>query len=269
MYAKWSSVAALGFLICTLCIGCSVKEDRRGCPCALVYDFSRVDPGRSDSLFLGILSGTDDFCHGRIVHSQDYSVPLRINVPRSGIWTNIYSDGAGTDTVSSMLSEDRSCLVIPAGEQCAAVYMFSAYVDTAPETVVVPVMLHKNYSILTIRMLYGGDKSLSLSLEGNVNGYGKDGRPAEGLFSFAPDLDGEGCCRARIPRQTDGSLRLTLSDGDGVLREFAVGEYILQSGYDWNADDLEDIDITIDYSKADVTFVVNDWEMTFDIDVEI
>ena len=48
-----------------------------------------------------------------------------------------------------------------------------------------------------------------------------------------------------------------------------MGEYIIESGYDWGTDSLEDVDIKIDYAKADVTLVINDWEATFDINVEI
>lgn len=54
-----------------------------------------------------------------------------------------------------------------------------------------------------------------------------------------------------------------------MLREFALGEYIIESGYDWSAPDLADIEIEVDYSKTDVVFKVEDWEKTVSFDVII
>lgn len=54
-----------------------------------------------------------------------------------------------------------------------------------------------------------------------------------------------------------------------VLRTFSIGEYIIESGYDWTAESLEDVNVEIDYAKTEVSFTVNDWEKTVHFDVEI
>ena len=213
---RMSSVFVSLIMVIAFSIGCSVKEDRSVCPCVMMLEYSGVDPDRTDSLVMSVLSA-DGFIH----------------------------------------------------KDTPAVNMFSRFVDTGAESVYVPVALGKNYCNLTIRLLTDGQTDLWLSVEGNICGYSRNGAPMAGNFSVTPEMDAEGYCSVRIPRQTDSSLRLVISDEDGILREFAVGEYIVESGYDWSAYDLEDVEIDIDYSKAEVTFVINDWEMTFDINVEI
>lgn len=268
MYRRLSSVVALGIVVILSCTGCTVKEDRSVCPCVLMLDFSRVDPGRADSVSLSVLSA-DDFYHGDVVYSHSYQDVYSVEVPKSGVWVNVYSVENGYEDFSSMMSPDGASLSIPLGDECPAVDKFSYFADTASETLYVPVIPGKNYCTLMIHMLADPLSELSLAVDGTVCGYGKDGRPAAGDFHCALYPDEEGYCDVRIPRQTDGSLRLVISDGDGILREFAIGEYIIGSGYDWTAYDLEDVTIDIDYSKADVTFIVNEWEKTIDMEVEI
>ena len=54
-------------------------------------------------------------------------------------------------------------------------WVFSVYVDTAAETVTVPVVLYKNYCVLSIEMVADVPADFSIAIEGNVCGYGKDG----------------------------------------------------------------------------------------------
>ena len=62
-----------------------------------------------------------------------------------------------------------------------------------------------------------------------------------------------------LPVQMDGSLRLNVMAYDGtLLRSFALGEYILQSGYDWNAEDLEDIRIEVDIVHSSLLLYSSD-----------
>ena len=74
------------------------------------------------------------------------------------------------------------------------------------------------------------------------------------------------CC---VPRQMDDSMMLEIRDDPDVLRSFAVGEFIAESGYDWSRPDLEDIEMEIDYSRTGVTFNVSDWKRTISFDVVI
>jgi hypothetical protein len=47
-----------------------------------------------------------------------------------------------------------------------------------------------------------------------------------------------------------------------LLRSFPIGDIIAESGFDWNAVDLEDIEVTLDYIDTGVDFTVNGWKHT-------
>jgi hypothetical protein len=49
-----------------------------------------------------------------------------------------------------------------------------------------------------------------------------------------------------VPRQKDDSLELMIYSEGKKIVSFALGKYIADMGYDWTAEDLEDIKIEID-----------------------
>ena len=83
------------------------------------------------------------------------------------------------------------------------------------------------------------------------------------------ELGDGGVCDVCVPRQSDDSLRLELSDDTGVIRVLALGEYISASGYDWMAKNLEDLTVSLDYSLTGMTIVVEGWDNEYHFDVVI
>ena len=73
----------------------------------------------------------------------------------------------------------------------------------------------------------------------------------------------------RVPRQEDASLALKIQDVDGYEKTFALGEYIAESGFDWNRPDLQDVLVQIDYARTQVIFTINDWRKVIDFDMII
>ena len=71
-----------------------------------------------------------------------------------------------------------------------------------------------------------------------------------------------------LPRQKDASLKLSVLEKTSVLKTFALGNYICQSGYDWTAENLQDIVVKIDYACTRVSIVVGPWEHSYDVDIE-
>ena len=71
----------------------------------------------------------------------------------------------------------------------------------------------------------------------------------------------------KVPRQMDASLMLEVEDENGISKSFAIGEYIMASGYDWNAEDLSDITVTLDYYITGVTVLVQKWDDEFVFDL--
>ncbi|MBQ2875254.1 MAG: hypothetical protein IJE85_08150, partial [Bacteroidales bacterium] len=82
-------------------------------------------------------------------------------------------------------------------------------------------------------------------------------------------MNGDGICSIVLPRQIDDSLVMELDNDTGILTRFALGEYIAESGYDWNAPDLEDIVIDLDFAVTHLTLVIQGWEKEYKYDVVI
>ena len=231
--------------------GCSIKEDRTQCPCTVIVDFSGIDSTlHVNSGILALTDGTlvlDDE-----IPSARYGEPYTFRVRRVSTVIDIFS--GWPDSV-----HDGTGFTVGRGEQFPELYLQTEVLDTDAEAVYLTAGLHKSYCKVTIDLKSGGDYPYSLTVMGNACGYYGTGEIVRGGFEYSPVPDRDGMCSVNIPRQYDSSLILRIAEANDILREFALGEYIIQSGYDWSAEDLEDIEVEIDYAKADIVFRVNDW----------
>ena len=116
----------------------------------------------------------------------------------------------------------------------------------------------------------GGDSyGYDLRVKGNVNGYGKDGRPREGDFSYVPSRSEDSGYEVSLPRQSDSSLLLEIDDGTEVLKTFALGEYIKSGGYDWTTPDLEDLTVHVNWAVTTVSITVSAWDWVYECEIII
>lgn len=256
-------VMAVAFVAC---VGCSVKEDRSECPCIVVLDLSGVDDGRFRSLTVRAES-SDGFLLHEIVSGNPLPDKFMVKMPRGEIRMNIICED-GNEVMTGSFN-DSGVYRIPENSECPPVYFTVGRLNTDTDMVEVPVDPKKNYCRVFIEMLSTGPYIGGLNIIGNVCGYDIEGRPMHGDFRFASGLEEGGVCEVNVPRQSDTSLRLQIIDGSGILKDFALGEYIAASGYDWNAEELDDIGVAIDYSRTKITFKVRDWEKIFEFDVVI
>lgn len=240
---------------------CSVKEDRGCCPCCIMFDLSGAGDA-VDSLQLSLASA-DGFLFNVILPLDKDSV-YTIEVPKDLYLSNVFHGDGG------LFSESRG-IVIPEGGQCPPVYMSSERIEAYGEYYESRPVLSKNYCRARMQLVCEDASVLdfSLRIRGNVNGYDLDGLPSDGNFSFVPEIGQTGWCEVRLPRQKDASLMLDVMDGDNVLRSFSLGLIMIESGYDWSARDLDDIELTVDYSRTAVSFIVDDWEKEFTFDITI
>jgi hypothetical protein len=81
--------------------------------------------------------------------------------------------------------------------------------------------------------------------------------------------EGENVFSVTLPRQLDDSLIMEADMGDEVLKEFPLGYYIAESGYDWNAPDLEDLTIDLEFAVTHISMVIQGWENEYKFDVVI
>ena len=261
------AVAALASCA-VLFAACTVKEDRTECPCFLTLDLGGVESvalmGEGlDSLAVAI-GGEDGFFVKDVFRLGDNVQEYGAAVPKSRVDV-LVACGSGR------FLSDRRGIHIPEGNDCPVLYMSGeSFVADAAE-MRRTVALHRNFSKLTVSMKtsFGAKaRPFRILLEGNVSGYLMDGTPEEGSFhSFSSPSSG-GLCHMRIPRQTDGSLMLEVDFLDsGEVRTFPVGEYIIESGYDWKAPDLEDIEVEMDFSRSSLTFTISKWKKTLSFEI--
>ena len=258
-------------LVLSLCVpvlqSCSIKEDRHACPCLLRLDFSSApESARAGRMLLSVASD-DGFSLTDTLDMTEVGDIHEVRVPRTGVRVNLWSDDA-----AGFIGEDG--LVIPLGDDCPPVRMFSSFVATDCETCTEAVSLHKNYCILTVITDddVAGDYPFDLGVYGNIDGYDAGGSPRNGEFCHylvgRPDGSGGVSRVISLPRQTDSSLQLDVSENAGVLKTFALGNYIRQSGYDWTEPDLKDMVVRIDYASTRIVISVGAWEYSYDVDIE-
>ena len=240
--------------------GC-VKERRDHCPCRLSLDLSRLDTSVVKIARVNVL-GPGGYLYDESVGMEYFGEDMLIKVPKGGCMLCVYSGEQG------FAAPDRG-LSIPYGEDCPPVYMCTAFLDTECEQYRKIVVLRKSFCRLSVYVADVEYFPFGLAVRSNVTGYGADGAPIPGEFFYMTDgFFGEDWTLS-VPRQTDDSMTLEINDGTNVLKTFALGEYIRASGYDWNAADLEDITIGIDYTRTKLTVSVQGWDEVYEFDVVI
>jgi len=246
---------------------CSLKENRCNCPCYMIINFDKVDTtailSAKLSLFSDYNAAADSFEFSKELGLEDFRKPLVVEVPRTNIHVCVLS---GVDGAFS----PKEGLKIPLGQECPPVYMHNIFVNTEYDTITDSVKLAKSFCVLTVGMIADGkSKAFDVGVKGNVCGYSDTGAPVEGDFLVVSDMPSGGHATVRLPRQIDASLALQIYDEGKVIREFALGEYIAKSGYDWGAENLGDVDVTVDFALAEVTVKIDEWETRYVYGVEI
>ena len=239
-------------LIVVMSVACSVKENRHDCPCKLVLDLSEIDTSLVKSLnILAVCDGNAVYTD--YVSASDFDKEYICDVPHGDLRLNVWC-------VSKERIDNELGVVIPYGCECPVLYMNSFMIDTWGESCREVVHMHKNYCRLTVVVEGVDDPPYSLTFKGNVDGYKLNGFPSEGDFACVAYPGEEGKLQAGLPRQLDDSLVLEVDDGSTVLKTFALGEYIIKGGYDWTAEELQDLTVTLDYQITYIKIAISSWD---------
>ena len=233
---------------------CSVKENRAACPCALALELTGL-PVRPVVLSVA----GEGYSFTEIVQADTVLV---LPVPKGEL---------AVSAVGGALAEGDGSVRIPEGEEAPPLYLFYADVLTDTEQVVLPVMLRKQFCAL--ELLFKGPSGygppFEVAIEGAYGGWRSDGSPAPGPFSrrLLPGSDGR--ATLRLPRQGDDSLLMHIVFSDNIVRTFALGSYIAESGFDWSAPDLGDLTLHVDISLTSVTLSTDLWSRAEEIELFI
>jgi len=242
-----------------LCVSCSIKEDRTECPCLLEFDFSKCQ-SLSGKVNISCVN-TDVTVFETFVFPKDYRLSkLVAKVPKGDV-----DVAAWWGPESSHVSGDR--LIVPLGCQGDSLYVHSASVNCNGETAADTLQIFKQFASVHVIVSGEGTGHIEMLVHGNVNGYDMMmHRPLNGDFEY---LVGEDSWDFRLPRQTDSSLTFELLYDGLSFGVLPVGEWIVQSGYSWEDENLDDIMIEIDYGRYELRVKVDDWECGMDFKVEI
>lgn len=234
---------------------CSVKEDREPCPCRFSLDLGSCSKYADRVSLKGWYTGTPVI--DLSVPKVDFNELLEMEVPHGYV---SYCALSGMD--KSVLTDWR--LTIPEGEQADRIYAYFAKVDTDCEEAYDKVSLHKEYCKTSFRFT-NMDTDNPLHLDIRVRGYWNGllidtFEPHRGSFIYAPAVRDDGSWTFNLPRQGDESLLLDIFL-DGSLQEtYPLGEYIVEKGYDWRKQSLDDLSIEMDLKDIDISVRILPWQ---------
>lgn len=256
-------------LILAVMASCGEIEDSALCPCRLCLAFGEVVPGNGSVAWMMGARNSSFVDRGCLSYSA-WPRGLVFSVPRDTVIVKMLVAGGPA-------SLDAGGLVIKEGEDCPYVYQFSNVLDCCADETKDTIVLLKKFALLRCEInnvddLHG---ELQYEVEGDVCGYDIFAEPSQGPFRCVIGMEDISLARKTglisLPKQVDESLRLNVKTSRGQLvRTFAIGEYIEKSGYDWNADNLEDIEIEIDLVNSTI-FIYQDDAIVryFDISCEL
>ena len=232
---------------------CSVKEARSRCPCQVDIDltaFSEIT--RSVRVRVG-----DNRLERRLTTPDSLLVQTETGQRDAlpvWVWTGAEGMQAAGDTVR-----------VPMGKDCDSVYLFWQAADARSDRLRLDAVPHKSFATVFLSLSSGDDGPVTpRPLRGKVvsdhNGLRlPEGAPVEGRLAIP--LQGDGPFLFRLPRQrAESRLTVEVSGADGQTQAYPLGEWILESGYDWNAPDLNDLAVGLDLSSREIQVQVIPWQ---------
>lgn len=255
-------ITAMAAVIVMAC-ACSIKEDRTPCPCWLKVF---IDPFPANGAVVSGFSSSMVFSES--VGKKEYEGYYETTVPRTFLGVTCVSEAPSVDRAKGLA-------LIPIGQQSDSLYAHHATVDCTGEDAEDHARLHKQFATVYMTFENSGDGSkcpYDVTVRGTVDGMNMNPfAPHEGDFEFSPEELQPMFFQYRIPRQKDASLVLELRNKDdgSIADTLPLGQQILDSGFDWGKESLEDIVITVNLGKIGIEVKVSEWKADKVYDVTI
>lgn len=255
-----SSISVMLASVCSIVsfLCCTVRDDRDVCPSRLELDCTGLAPGE---VLLVLRS------EGVLDHADTISLPGALGA--DGTWRG---DVPGRLCAISIFSPveavatPREGYVV--GKECAPVLAWSRCFVPERPLYNFSVKLGKEYCRITLRGVGDLPEGMSCRLRSRVDGIKPGGELSIGDCEVEAVLQGDGSRVANVLRQRDDSLLLEIVEKDGegekVCRSFALGGILIKAGYDWDAPDLEDLVLDVDFAKGLLGLKTDKWSKTFE-----
>lgn len=242
----------------------SVKEDRTDCP--FFYDLDIYHSRQtSDRVDVDIWKeGVHLYDDDNLVMSDYMKAKRTYVIPKGEVIASSY---AGVDRSRVENGQYRINPGFESEKLFAWVHDFENYEEEYQDSVV----LHKQYAkvnlVISDAILSSStDYFNKLYLSGETDGIDlRTLEPTRGEFFTYPKEGPAHEYTFYLPRQINYGRDLVLSffENEKEVSRINLGELILSAGYDWLAEDLDDIVVGMDYFKASVTINIAPWEQTW------
>lgn len=274
MIANVKFVRAAALLSVPGLLSCSVKEDRSVCPCYVSMDFENVRsvPGFENTVAL--VESLYGLSVQRLDLAEQEYREYEVAVPRGEVCASAVFGDDGMTLSSDTLYVDAGNAVM------GSLFVWSECAECNGDSYRFEVRPHKQYCDLTLIM-----PGLDVPAAGNCRPLLRAGCNALSLFDL--QACGSACAipsvwmedrkayLLRIPRQIQGPLVLELyfdgNEGPAMVPSVAVdiSGALQAGGYDWGKEDLDDAEVVLDLSSAEVSVEVVGWTGDGTIHVEI
>lgn len=250
-------------ILLTIVLSCAIREERIDCPSTLSLNLSEargvIKELSADRLDLAI-RGENEYADIRKIGAGDIPNCLEIQLPRGYAGVGAFAGGGNMQFLSGTL-------LLPIGHEADMLWGYCADIDCTSEHTADTVILHKQFCTIDINISgMTPDENCHINVEGNWNGLGAyDLTPVKGDFNTLAVSLPYGGFRVRVPRQGDNSLKMHLMRqtraGTGeLIKTFSIGEIMAGNGYNWDANDLDDIAVTIDYATLSAEISITGWD---------
>ncbi len=246
-------VILMGLIGALIAGGCSVKEDRAACPLWLSNDMSQLLPYSSTAW--SVIRHGEGLIREEVILRDGHTL-FGWPVPKGDVTASAYCG-----------LEDRHLdgqrMTVPLGEQ-APLFLGSLHRETIyGEQMHVVTKANRQSARLNLHAVVpdGSAYPYELLIEGDICGTDLlTLSPVAGEFRHTVKLDGENRATLQLLRQTESStLNLHIIDKAKIIESIPLGEWILKTGYDWSAEDLQDISMSFEQGRIEFTVIISDW----------
>lgn len=232
-------------------VSCTIKEDRLPCPCLLHLDFGIA--ARHSQLYSVKGWGYGESLFGESINPSDWPDGWSVRVPKGEI------EYSACSSLTECVMKGNS-VIVPEGNAFDKVWACHRHLSLSEEEAVDRVEPHKQWAEVTIQMKNLPEGELSTEITGNSIGFSlSDLSPVTGVFRTTMPNEGKGIVSFNIPRQNDSGLNMVLLCDGTPVKTYEIGKMIASTGYDWNAEDLDDIYLGMDYNRLEMEISIDPW----------
>lgn len=259
---KKIACAILG--MATLAPACSVKEDRLECP---VYVTVLTD----QFVIRGMNEGKVSFSSAHLIDREDISFLTFLRNGYTQACPREYARAAVFSGAENYTIVEDAMQVLP-GQQAGLLWAYGETFSANSDAYVIDAEPHKQYCLVqflfdespTAPADYAWRFRIKAACSG-LNIYTLE--PLEGEYSCSVGPNAVGLWYGVIPRQKANELLLEvyLPDSDDEMTgrtDYVIdlGRKFEEMGYDWTAEDLRDMTVSVGFTSADISIRVQEWE---------